>query len=171
MCKRTLSLPLRLRVLQVGHGGAVPFGALLFLQHSQGSALAPSHASFPLVQHFHGYLMVGVLALGVPAERVALGEARVAELALVGLLPGVDPLVPLELAGLPEAFGTDGAHKVPLARVDVLVSLKEREETETLLRDLGNISIRTRGGPLQVLVASDAPSYAAIGRGCQGPDT
>lgn len=29
----------------------------------------------------------------------------------------------LELTCLPEALGTDGAHKVPLARVDVLVSL------------------------------------------------
>lgn len=65
-----------------------------------------------------------MFALGVPAKRVALGEARVAELALVGLLPGVDPLMALELAGLPEAFGTDGAHKVPLAGVDVLVSLQ-----------------------------------------------
>lgn len=89
--------------------------------------------------------MVGVFALGVPAERVALGEARVAELALVGLLPGVDPLVPLELAGLPEAFGTDGAHKVPLAGVDVLVSLREREETETLLRDLGKYPAEPKG--------------------------
>lgn len=136
MCKWTLSLSLRLRVLQVRDGGAVPFGALLFLQHSQRSALIPSNASFPLAQHFHGYLVVGVFALGVPAERVALGEARVAELALVGLLSGVDPLVPLQLAGLPEAFGTDGAHEVPLAGVDVLVSLQDGEQTETLLRNL-----------------------------------
>lgn len=64
-----------------------------------------------------------MFALGVAAKRVALGEARVAELALVGLLSGVDPLVALELARLPEAFGTDGAHEVPLAGVDVLVSL------------------------------------------------
>lgn len=123
MCRRTLGFSLRLGVLQVGHGGAVPFGALLFLQHSQRCALTPSDASFSLVQHFHGYLVVGVFALGVAAERVALGEAGVAELALVGLLSGVDPLVALQLAGLPEAFGTDGAHKVPLAGVDVLVSL------------------------------------------------
>lgn len=46
-----------------------------------------------------------------------------AKLALVGFLSGVDPLVALELAGLPEAFGADGAHEVPLACVDVLVSL------------------------------------------------
>lgn len=77
-----------------------------------------------------------MFALGVPAKRVALGEARVAQLALVGLLSGVDPLVPLQLAGLPEAFGTDGAHEVPLAGVDVLVSLQDGEQTETLLRNL-----------------------------------
>lgn len=76
--------------------------------------------------------MVGVFALGVPAKRVALREAGVAELALVGLLAGVDPLVALELAGLPEAFGTDGAHKVPLAGVDVLVSLQDRDTIDTL---------------------------------------
>lgn len=46
-----------------------------------------------------------------------------AKLALVGFLPSVNPLMALELAGLPEAFGADGAHKVPLACVDVLVSL------------------------------------------------
>lgn len=46
-----------------------------------------------------------------------------AKLALVGFLSGVDPLVALELTGLPEAFGADGAHEVPLACVDVLVSL------------------------------------------------
>lgn len=67
--------------------------------------------------------MVGVLALGVSAQRVALGEARVAQWALVGLLSGVDTLVALELARLPEALGTDRAHIVPLARVDVFVSL------------------------------------------------
>lgn len=127
MCKQTLSLSLRLGVVQVGHGGAVPFGALLLLPHAQRPALTSvaAAASSPLVQHFHGDLVVGVLALGVPAERVALGEARVAELALVGLLPGVDPLVALELARLPEAFGTYGAHKVSLAGVDVLVSLQK----------------------------------------------
>lgn len=125
MCKQTLSFSLRLGVLQVGHGGAVPFGALLLLPHAQRPALTSMAASSPLVEHFHGDLVVGVLALGVPAERVALGEARVAELALVGLLPGVDPLVALELARLPEAFGTDGAHKVSLAGVDVLVSLQK----------------------------------------------
>ncbi|TNN81062.1 hypothetical protein EYF80_008718 [Liparis tanakae] len=54
--------------------------------------------------------------------RVALCKARVAKLALVGFLPGVDPLVALELTGLPEALGADGAHKVPLACVDVLVA-------------------------------------------------
>lgn len=121
MCKQTLSFSLRLGVLQVRHGGAVPFGALLFLPQARCSALASSS----LVQHFHGYLVVGVLALGVPAKRVALGEACVAELALVGLLPGVDPLMALELTRLPEAFGTDGAHKVSLAGVDVLVSLQK----------------------------------------------
>lgn len=46
-----------------------------------------------------------------------------AKLALVGFLSGVNPLVALELAGFPEAFGADGAHEVPLACVDVLVSL------------------------------------------------
>lgn len=129
MCKQTLRVSLRLGVLQVRHSGAVPFGALLFLPHAQRSALASTAAPSPLAQHFHGYLVVGVLALGVAAKRVALGEARVAELALVGLLPGVDPLMALELAGLPEAFGTDGAHKVPLAGVDVLVSLRRRKKT------------------------------------------
>lgn len=124
MCKQILSVSLRLRVLQVGHGGAVPLGALLFLLHPQRRGLAAVAAPFPLAQHLHGYLVVGVLALGVAAERVAFGEARVAELALVGLLPRVDPLMALELAGLPEAFGTDGADEVPLARVDVLVSLR-----------------------------------------------
>lgn len=127
MCRRTLGFSLRLGVLQVRHGGAVPFGALLLLPHAQRPALtsmAAAAASPSLVQHFHGDLVVGVLALGVPAQRVALGEARVAELALVGLLPGVDPLVALQLARLPEALGTDGAHKVSLARVDVLVSLQ-----------------------------------------------
>lgn len=64
-----------------------------------------------------------MFAFGVSAERVALGEASVAKLALVGFLSGMDPLVALELTGLPEAFGADGAHKVPLACVDVLVSL------------------------------------------------
>ena len=64
-----------------------------------------------------------MFAFGVSSQCVALGKARVAELALVGFLSGVYPLVALELAGLPEAFGTDGAHKVPLACVDVLVSL------------------------------------------------
>lgn len=68
--------------------------------------------------------MIRVFALGVPAQRVALSKARVAELALVGLLARVDPLVALQLAGLPEAFGADGADKVPLACVDVLVSLR-----------------------------------------------
>ena len=124
MCKRTSGFSLRLGVLQVRHSGAVPFSALLFLPHAQRSALTPSSSSSSLVQHFHGYLVVGVFALGVPAKRVALGEARVAELALVGLLSSVHPLMALELAGLPEAFGADGAHKVPLARVDVLVSLQ-----------------------------------------------
>ena len=46
-----------------------------------------------------------------------------AKLALVWFLSGVDPLVALELTGLPEAFGADVANKVPLACVDVLVSL------------------------------------------------
>lgn len=64
-----------------------------------------------------------MLAFGVPPEGVALGKARVAKLALVGLLSGVHPLMALELTCLPEALGTDGAHKVPLACVDVLVSL------------------------------------------------
>lgn len=58
-----------------------------------------------------------------------------AKLALVGFLSGVDPLVALELTGLPEAFGADGAHKVPLACVDVLVSLL-RKIVNILLRDL-----------------------------------
>lgn len=64
-----------------------------------------------------------MFAFGVPPQCVALGKARVAELTLVGLLSSVDPLVALELAGLPETFGADGTHKVPLACVDVLVSL------------------------------------------------
>lgn len=136
MCKQTLGFSLRLGVLQVRHSGAVPFGALLFLLHAQCSALTSTAASSSLVQHFHGYLVVGVFALGVPAKRVALGEARVAELALVGLLAGVDPLMALELAGLPEAFGTDGAHKVPLAGVDVLVSLQRGKKMSHLLKDL-----------------------------------
>lgn len=64
-----------------------------------------------------------MLALSVAAQRVALGKARVAELALVGFLASVDPLVALQLARLPETFGADRADKVPLACVDVLVSL------------------------------------------------
>lgn len=58
-----------------------------------------------------------------------------AKLALVGFLSGVDPLVALELTSLPEAFGADGAHEVPLAGVDVLVSLL-RKMVNILLRDL-----------------------------------
>lgn len=69
-----------------------------------------------------------MFAFGVSAKRVALGKACVAKLALVGFLSGVDPLVALELAGLPEAFGADGAHEVPLACVDVLVSLLMKTE-------------------------------------------
>lgn len=127
------------------HSGAVPFGALLFLPHAQRSALTSTAASSSLVQHFHGYLVVGVFALGVPAKRVALGEARVAELALVGLLPGVDPLVALQLAGLPEAFGTDGAHKVPLAGVDVLVSLQRGEKNVSFTEGSVKTAISTSG--------------------------
>lgn len=67
-----------------------------------------------------------MFALGVSAQSVALGEACVAKLALVGFLSGVDPLVALELTGFPEAFGADGAHKVPLACMDVLVSLLKK---------------------------------------------
>lgn len=114
-------------MIKIGHSGVVPFSALLLLlllcSGSGPAPTVPSVGSAPLAQHFHGYLVVGVLALGVAAQRVALGKARVAELALVGLLARVDPLVALQLARLPETFGTDGADKVPLASVDVLVSL------------------------------------------------
>ena len=68
-----------------------------------------------------------MFAPGVSAEGVALCEARVAQLALVGFLPSVYPLVTLQLTRFPEALGTDGAHEVPLARVDVLVSLVKEE--------------------------------------------
>lgn len=74
-----------------------------------------------------------MFALCVSAQCVALGEACVAKLALVWFLSGVDPLVALELASLPEAFGADWAHEVPLACVDVLVSLLKHSKKETLL--------------------------------------
>lgn len=64
-----------------------------------------------------------MFAFGVSAQGVALRKASVAKLALVGLLPGVHPLVALEFACFPEALSADGADEVPLARVDVLVSL------------------------------------------------
>lgn len=139
-------------MIKIGHSGVVPFSALLLLLLRSGPAPAvPSVGSAPLAQHFHGYLVVGVLALGVAAQRVALGKARVAELALVGLLARVDPLVALQLARLPETFGADGADKVPLACVDVLVSLWRGEgsvvvksaqiETKTLFH---NINARSK---------------------------
>lgn len=65
-----------------------------------------------------------MFALGVSTQCVSFCEARVAELALVGLFPGVYPLVALQLARLSETLSADGTHKVPLARVDVLVSLQ-----------------------------------------------
>lgn len=67
--------------------------------------------------------MIRVFALCVPAQCVSLSKARVAKLALVRFLSSVDPLVALQFASLPEAFGADRAHKVPLACVDVFVSL------------------------------------------------
>lgn len=82
-----------------------------------------------------------MFALCVSAERVALCEARVAKLALVWFLSGVDPLVALELPSLPEAFGADRAHKVPLACVDVLVSLLRKTGNTFIKAALVNICI------------------------------
>lgn len=62
-----------------------------------------------------------------------------AELTLVRFLSSVDPLMALQLASLPEAFGADGANKVPLACVDVLMSLQMAGAFEgfpTLLTDV-----------------------------------
>lgn len=87
-----------------------------------------------------------MLAFGVPPEGVALGKARVAKLALVGLLSGVHPLMALELTCLPEALGTDGAHKVPLACVDVLVSLQMAGAFEGFPALLANMRLLLRMG-------------------------
>lgn len=85
-----------------------------------------------------------MFAFGVPPQCVALGKARVAELALVGLLSSVDPLVALELAGLPETFGADGTHKVPLACVDVLVSLLREGEKKKIINSCDRVKNTNR---------------------------
>lgn len=64
-----------------------------------------------------------MFAFGVSTQGVALGKARVAKLALVGFLSRVHSLMALELTRLPEALRADGTDKVPLACVDVFVSL------------------------------------------------
>lgn len=81
---KVLCFHLRLGVIQIRHSGAVPFGTLFFLLDSRCTAASSSSVSSvassvpSLVEHFHGYLVVRVLAFGVPPEGVALGKARVA---------------------------------------------------------------------------------------------
>ena len=50
-------------------------------------------------------------------EGVALGELGVADVALVGLLPGVDPQVPLQLERVWTGVGAVGTLERPLAGV------------------------------------------------------
>lgn len=121
-----------------------------------------------------------MFASGVSTQGVALGEACVAQRALVGLLSCVYPLMALQLARLPETLGADGAHKVPLARVNVLVSLQMAgafEGLATLQADMGFVLRMGDGVTLQVRQvvedpgaerAVEDPSWPRGGRGGWG---
>ena len=69
--------------------------------------LLPSGA-YPVLLHVH-------------VQAVLLGEGRVAQLALVGLLPRVQPLVDLQVVGHGEALAALAAHEGADARVEVHV--------------------------------------------------
>lgn len=101
-----------------------------------------------------------MFAFGVSSQGVALSKARVTKLALVRFLSGVHPLMALELTSLPETLGADGTHKVPLARVDVLVSLQMAGALEGFAALLADVRLLLRvcdGMPLQVGEVKEDP--------------
>ena len=71
-------------------------------------------------------------------EGVALGELGVADVALVGLLPGVDPQVTFQLERVWAGVGAVGTLERPLARVPPIVIFQLAVRLKTFLAHIAH---------------------------------
>lgn len=77
-------------------------------------------------------LLVGVVGLQVPHFGGGVGEGAPAVVALVGLLPAVHQLVPLQVAGGGEELAAVVAAVLGLPRVPLLVQVQQADQAVAL---------------------------------------